>query len=52
MRVYTLGPPQILVGEIAQGGRVSARAVAGSKFKVVEEPSGRPLLQMTVRRAE
>ena len=53
VRVLALGDGSStpsLVGELAQGGRVSTRAVAGAKFKVVEVVKGldRPLLQMTV----
>lgn len=52
VRVLALGDGSStpsLVGELAQGGRVSTRAVAGAKFKVVEVVKGldRPLLQMT-----
>ena len=53
VRVLALGDGSAtpsLVGELAQGGRVSTRAVAGAKFKVVEVVKGldRPLLQITV----
>ena len=53
VRVLALGDGSStpsLVGELAQGGRVSTRAVAGAKFKVVEVVKGldRPLLQITV----
>lgn len=47
VRILSVGPPQEVVGAVEQGGWLSTKAIAGAKFQVVEESSGRPLLETT-----